>query len=125
MDITEEVKRTGSDVLQFKGVRLYYFWFSSCSQKVRIVLGEHGVPFEPYHVDLITCENATEEFLNINKRGVVPVLVHDGKIYIESNEIMKYVDDKFQVEGRSLYPVAAADVDFTEKTLALEDSLHG
>lgn len=123
MDITEEVNAT-SEVLKWKGVHLMYFWFSSCSQKVRIVLGEHNVPYVPKHVDLINCENATEDFLNINKRGVVPVLIHDGRVYVESNEIMKYVDDKFKAEGRSLYPVSAADVDFTEKTLALEDSLH-
>ena len=120
MRITDEV--TNEEVKGLKGLHLYYFWcipasyfissmrvcwelnyetnlcdrFSSCSQKVRILLAEKELEFERHHVDLITCENATEEFLSINKRGLVPILVHDGEVHVESNDILQYIDETFE-----------------------------
>jgi glutathione S-transferase len=34
-------------------------------------------------------------FLGINPRGLVPVLVHDGVVHIESNDIIQYLEQKF------------------------------
>ena len=34
-------------------------------------------------------------FLGINPRGLVPVLVHDGAVHIESNDIIQYLEQKF------------------------------
>ena len=34
-------------------------------------------------------------FMGINPRGLVPVLVDDGKIVIESNDILEYLEAKF------------------------------
>jgi glutathione S-transferase len=44
-------------------------------------------------------ENLTDHFLGINPRGLVPVLVHDGDVYIECNDILTYLESAFP-EGR-------------------------
>ncbi|MGP0089282.1 MAG: glutathione S-transferase family protein [Xanthobacteraceae bacterium] len=83
------------EVLDWKGLHLFHFFLSSCSQKVRIFLNLKGVEWQPHVVDLFTNENLGEWFLGINPRGLVPVLVHDGAVHIESNDIITYLEDKF------------------------------
>jgi|TARA_B100000315_G_C14431257_1_gene520247 glutathione S-transferase len=43
----------------------------------------------------MTNENLTDHFLGINPRGLVPVLVHDGDVHIESNDILTYLESVF------------------------------
>ena len=40
-------------------------------------------------------ENFRPWFLGINPRGLVPVLVHDGAVHIESNDIIQYLEQMF------------------------------
>lgn len=79
------------------GLHLYHFWLSSCSQRVRVVLAEKNLQWVDHPVDISPhgMEHATEEFQSINPKGVVPVLVHDGKIIIESIDIISYLDEHF------------------------------
>jgi len=46
-------------------------------------------------IDLPGNENFRPWFLGINPRGLVPVLVHDGAVHIESNDIIQYLEQKF------------------------------
>ena len=78
-----------TEVLDWKGVHLFHFPSSSCSQKTRIFLTEKGVEWEPHPINLMTHENFTDWYLGINPRGLVPALVHDGDVHIESNDIMR------------------------------------
>ncbi len=75
------------EVLAWKGVHVLHFMGSSCSQKLRIFLNLKGIEWESHLVDLFTGENFRAWFLGINPRGLVPVLVHDGMVHIESNDI--------------------------------------
>lgn len=114
---------TTREVRSWKGVHLLHFRGSSCSQKVRTLLAEKGVDYVSHHVNLVRNEHVTPWFIGINPRGVVPVLVHDGDVHIESNDIMAYVDT---LPSR-VPPFFPADVDerrFAESSLSLEDSLH-
>ena len=43
-------------------------------------------------------------FLGINPRGLVPVLVHDGAVHIESNDIIQYLDKKYTRLQNSFRP---------------------
>ena len=81
------------EVLQWKGLHLFHFEGSTCSRKCRLVLKIKGLEYEKHHVSLIDRENFTEYFLGINPRGLVPVLVHDGKVIVESNDIISYLDE--------------------------------
>ncbi|MEM7437292.1 MAG: glutathione S-transferase N-terminal domain-containing protein, partial [Myxococcota bacterium] len=83
---------TTDEVKSWKGLHLLHFQGSSCSQKVRTFLGAKGLEYVSHHVNILRDENATPWFVGINPRGVVPVLVHDGVVHIESNDIMAYLD---------------------------------
>ena len=83
------------EVLGWKGVHIFHFFLSSCSQKLRIFLNLKGIPWQPHPIDLSKNENLTPWFLGINPRGLLPVLVHDGAVYIESNDIITYLERAF------------------------------
>lgn len=74
---------------------LYHFWDSVCSFKVRFCLSEKGLAWEGHHVDLMRFENLEPGFLEINGKGIVPVLVHDGAVIAESTTINEYLDDRY------------------------------
>ena len=40
-------------------------------------------------------EHATEDFHQINPKGVIPALIHDGTLIIESTDIIDYLDSTF------------------------------
>ena len=73
-----------------------YHWFSStCSKRVRICLEEKELEWESRHTRLDKHEQLDPEYVKMNPNGVVPTLVHDGKIIIESMIIMEYLEDTF------------------------------
>lgn len=74
---------------------LYHYWSSVCSQKVRICLAEKKLAYTSRHIDLFTFEHWEPFYRKINPKGVVPALDHDGKIIIESNVILEYLEDLF------------------------------
>ena len=110
------------EVLDWKGVHLFHFMGSSCSQKTRIFLAEKGVDWESHHIDLPGFENFTEWYLGINPRGLLPALVHDGAVHIESNDIMRHVDAAF--DGPKLFPDDPEEAAYMEESLKAEDDLH-
>jgi glutathione S-transferase len=83
------------EVLDWRGVHVLHFSGSSCSQKLRIFLNLKGIPWQSYPIDLVANENFQPWFLGINPRGLVPVLVHDGVVHIESNDIIQYLEKTF------------------------------
>lgn len=74
---------------------LYNFSQSTCSQKVRLVLWEKGIAFEDRLVDHKSREHLQPEYLALNPNGVVPTLVHDGAVIIDSSVICEYLDEVF------------------------------
>jgi len=85
-------------------LELYHFWSSTCSRKVRITLAEKGIEWESHHIDIVTkLENLEPDYVKLNPNGVVPTLVHNGNVIIESNIIIEYLDDTFP--ENSLKPV--------------------
>jgi glutathione S-transferase len=76
-------------------LELYHNNLSVCAQKVRIVMAEKGVAWTSRYVSLAKGEQLTHEFKQLNPRGLVPVLVHDGHTIIESSVICSYLDDVF------------------------------
>jgi len=74
---------------------LYNFPQSTCSQKVRLTLWHKGIAFEDRIVDHKTREHLSEWYLKLNPNGVVPTLVHDDDVIIDSSVIMEYLDEIF------------------------------
>lgn len=83
---------------------LYHGVTSTCSKRVRMTLAEKGVEWESVHLDLTRRDNLDPEYLKINPNGVVPTIVHDGKVLYESNFIIEYLDEVFPEPA--LRPVA-------------------
>ena len=76
-------------------LELYHNALSSCSQKVRLVLAEKGRDFTSHEVNLITGEQHAPDYVKLNPNHVVPTLVHDGRVLIESSLIDEYLDEVF------------------------------
>ncbi|HTZ02078.1 MAG TPA: glutathione S-transferase family protein [Xanthobacteraceae bacterium] len=83
------------EVLGWKGIHVLHFAGSSCSQKLRIFLNLKNIPWQSHPVDLPNHANMQPWFLGINPRGLVPVLIDDGAVHIESNDIIQYLEKKF------------------------------
>ena len=83
------------EVLDWTGVHLFHFEGSSCSQKARVFMNLKGIEWESHPINLGTGENYSEYYLGINPRGLVPTLVQDGEVHIESNDILILLDDRF------------------------------
>src|ERR1041384_1752963 len=77
-------------------LELYHNNISVCAQKVRIVLAEKGLPWTNHHLSLARGEQLTPAFKTMNPRGVVPVLVHDGSVVVESSVLCSYLAQGFR-----------------------------
>lgn len=80
-------------VLKLKGLHLYHAGWSNCSMRVRMTLEEKQLPWTSHHLNTRAGEHITPEFFGINPNGLVPTLVHDGDVWIESYDIIDYLDD--------------------------------
>jgi glutathione S-transferase len=78
-------------------LELYHNNLSVNAQKVRIVLAEKDVPWVSRHLSFTKGEHLTLGFKALNPRGLVPVVVHDGDVIIESSVICSYLDEVFPV----------------------------
>ncbi|MBI1204290.1 MAG: glutathione S-transferase family protein [Rhodopseudomonas sp.] len=75
---------------------LYNAAHSTCSQKVRICLAEKHLPFEDIRLDLGKAkEHLKPDYLKLNPNGVVPTLVDDGRVVIDSSVICEYLEEKY------------------------------
>jgi glutathione S-transferase len=75
-------------------LELYHNINSVCAQKVRIALNEKGQDAKEH---LLTLQGDQNEpaYIKLNPNGVVPTLVHDGNVVVESSLILYYLDDAF------------------------------
>lgn len=88
-------------------LELYHNAFSSCSQKVRLVLAEKGLDYTSRVVDLLSGGQHDPDYVKLNPNHVVPTLVHDGHVMIESSLIDEYLEDAFPEV--SLRPAGAVE----------------
>ena len=76
-------------------LELYHHGTSVCAAKPRILLAEKGLEWRSHYIDILKGEQFTPEYLKLNPKGVVPTLVHDGKVIRESTLIGEYLDEVF------------------------------
>jgi len=74
---------------------LYQGSTSVCSVKVRVVLAEKGLAYEGEILDLQRGDQHRPDYAKLNPNEVVPTLVHDGKVIIESTLIIEYLVETF------------------------------
>tara|TARA_Y100000992_G_scaffold117291_1_gene76887 strand:+ start:55 stop:813 length:759 start_codon:yes stop_codon:yes gene_type:complete len=63
--------------------------------KTRIFMGLKNIDYTGHHINLQKKENFSPYFQGVTPRSLVPVLVDDGEVHIESNDILEYLDKKF------------------------------
>lgn len=114
-------------VAKLQGLHLFHFDGAPCAQRVRFALGEKGlargreVKFDADSdeaikgedgrwvsrvVSLVKKDHMTPVYAQIHPNMVVPALVHDGQLYLESMDIIEYLDHAFP--GEPLVPKDAA-----------------
>ena len=76
--------------------KLFSYWRSSCSWRVRIALAVKGVEYETEAVHLVKDggQQHSAEFKTRNPMAQIPVLVDDGVSLTQSLAIIEYLEEK-------------------------------
>lgn len=130
-------------VPRLAGVHLFGFDGAPCSQRVSFALAEKGLKrcaqvqwadekpgslsAPPGHylfrqVSLIKHENMTEAFAEIQPNMVIPALVHDGRLVIESMDIIDYLDEMWPQDP--LFPAAPGAAALCRELVDQGKALH-
>ncbi|WP_051927671.1 glutathione S-transferase family protein [Ruegeria halocynthiae] len=118
-----EIDTKREHIRALEGVHLFHFSMSTCSQRVRMTATEKGVDWTSHHIDLGKNEHLSPDFVGVNPNGLVPVFVHGGRTFIESNDIIAYLDVAFPC--RPLTPENSADATFVADAIASADEAQG
>lgn len=104
-------------------MKLYGFWRSLATYRVKVALGLKGMPVEEVSIDLLKGHQHDPKYKAVNPQAVVPALVLDdgGAPLFQSMAIMEYLeetkpqppllpkDPKGRARVRGLALIAAAD----------------
>jgi maleylacetoacetate isomerase len=77
-------------------MRLYGFWRSLATLRVRIAMNLKGIDREEIMIDLMAGAQHRPDFRAINPQGVLPVLIDgDGPPLFQSLAILEYLEERF------------------------------
>jgi maleylacetoacetate isomerase len=76
-------------------LKLYGYFRSSASYRVRIALAMKGLDYEQASIHLAKGRQYSPEFSEVSPQNLVPVLEHDGRRLYQSLAIINYLDEKF------------------------------
>jgi glutathione S-transferase len=104
-------------------LELYHHGSSVCAAKVRIALHEKGLDWEGHYLDILKGDQFDPEYIKLNPKAVVPTLVHDGNVIVESTLICEYLDEVFPAPA--LKPNDPVDkVKMRLWTKAIDEDVH-
>lgn len=75
-------------------MKLYNFFRSGTSHRLRIALNLKGLQTQYVAVDLRTEQHLTDQFKAVNPQGLVPALEVDGNVLIQSPAIIEWLEEK-------------------------------
>ncbi|AIT80818.1 MULTISPECIES: maleylacetoacetate isomerase [Novosphingobium] len=104
-------------------MRLYSYYRSSTSYRLRIALNLKGLEYEIVPVNLLKAEQRGEEFRRINPFAGVPALEAEGRFYAQSMAVLEWLDERHP--DRRLLPVDVEDrFVMRELAMAIATELH-
>ena len=74
-------------------IKIYGFWRSIASFRVRVALRLKGLSFEEVPIDILSGEQFKPEYEAVNAECVVPTFIHNGHSILQSLPIIEYLDD--------------------------------
>jgi maleylacetoacetate isomerase len=75
-------------------MKLYTYWRSTTSYRVRIALGLKGIGYEPVPVNLVAGEQGTADYVMLNPgRGVPTLVLDDGRVLTQSMAILDWLEE--------------------------------
>lgn len=130
-------------VPKLQGLHLFHFDPAPCAQRVRFALAEKGLrrgrevrwdadspdslrgepgSWVSRQVSLIRKDHLTEGYAAIHPHMVVPALVHDGRLYTESMDIVRYIDNTWP--HNRLFPEDPAAAELANALVERGKKLH-
>lgn len=104
-------------------LELYHHGSSACAAKVRFALAEKQLEWTSHYIDILAGEQFNPEFLAVNPKAVVPVLIHDGQIIPESTVICEYAEEAFP--SHPIFPSSPVDRAHVRLwTKAVDEEVH-
>ena len=76
-------------------MKLYTYFRSSASYRVRIALALKGLAYDAEYVSLPKAEHQTDRFRTINAQALVPALEEGGRVLIQSLAMMEYLEERY------------------------------
>ena len=91
-------------------LKLYSYWRSSASYRVRIALNLKGLPHEIVPVNLAAGggEQHSADYRALNPQELVPLLIDGERVIRQSQAIIEYLDETYDGEAK-LLPATARD----------------
>jgi maleylacetoacetate isomerase len=86
-------------------MKLYGYFRSSASYRIRIILNHKNLEHESLAVMLNRGEQHEDSFRSINPMGFVPVLEDEGALLAQSPAIAEYLEEEYP--GRPLLPASS------------------
>ncbi|SEA85815.1 maleylacetoacetate isomerase [Variovorax sp. YR216] len=75
-------------------MELFNFFRSGTSHRLRIALNLKGLAYDYRAIDLPRDEHLSAEYKRLNPQGLVPALVHDGKVLIQTPAILEWLEER-------------------------------
>ena len=76
-------------------LKLYNFFRSGTSQRLRIALNLKGLNYEYVAVDLRKNEHSSAAFKAINPQGLVPALVDEDRVLTQSVALLEWLEERY------------------------------
>ncbi|ODN41823.1 glutathione S-transferase family protein [Piscirickettsia litoralis] len=103
-------------------VLYHYEPSSTSSQKVRLCLSYKNLVYTSKNINLECAEHLENEYLKVNRHGLLPIIVHNGNKIRESNFINEYLDKVYP--EKSLVPKNAVDFNFMQYLCKQQEYLN-
>jgi maleylacetoacetate isomerase len=77
-------------------MKLFTYWRSQASYRVRVAMRLKGLPIEKVSLDLLKGDQFAPDYQKLNPEGVVPTLIDgDGPPLVQSLAILEYLEEKY------------------------------